>query len=53
MNFYARAGSNPGLLLTPKQGRGRLRICGGVNKEKGFAKAVLKRACKNIPVNGV
>lgn len=27
--------------------------CGSVNKEKGYAKPVWKKACKNIPVNGV
>ena len=33
MNKNAVAESVSSLLLTPKQGRGRLKICGGVNKE--------------------
>ena len=49
VNDYAKARSNPGLLLTPNRGRGHLKICGTVNKEKNFATAVLKNVCKNIP----
>lgn len=48
-----RLGAIPAFLLTRKQGRGHLKICGGVNKEKGYAKPVLKDACKNIPVIGL
>ena len=33
LNFYAKAGRNSSLSLTPKQGRGHLKICGGENKE--------------------
>ena len=35
-----KAGSTPGLLQPPKQGRGHRKICGTVNKEKAFAKSV-------------
>ena len=39
------------LLAYLKSGEGHLKICGTVNKEKDFAKAVLRNVCKNIPVN--
>lgn len=48
MEFHARAGSDPGLLLNRKQGRSQLKICGTVSKEKGFDKRVLEDTCKNI-----
>jgi hypothetical protein len=38
-----KAGSNFGLLLTPNQERGHLKICGTVSKEKGFDKLALPR----------
>lgn len=46
--FYAKSGSDPGLLYNPAGCLGRLKICGRVNKEKGFAKRFLKNACKII-----
>ncbi len=39
------------LLAYLKSGEGHLKSCGTVNKEKDFAKAVLRNVCKNIPVN--
>ena len=42
MNFYAEAGSNPGLLLTwKKRGYPHAKI-EPLNKEKDFAKRILK-----------
>ena len=42
MNFYARAGSDPGLLLIWKQGVTPTQKLSRINKEKDFAKRNLK-----------
>ena len=47
----AKAGRDPGLFADSKQGRGRLKNCGGGNKEWGFPKRVLKNGCENMPVS--
>lgn len=48
MNLYAKAGSDPGLLLTRKQEWGHLRKYGTVNKEKRLQNRFVEEACKNI-----
>ena len=45
--FNAKTWKESSLFLTPKQGRGHLKICGGVNKELGFSKPGLRCARKD------
>lgn len=49
--FLQRLEEIPAFCFAPEKSLGHLKFCGTVNKEKGFAKSVLKNACKNIPVN--
>ena len=48
LNIYAMAGSNPGLLRTWKKGRGYLKKCETVSKDKGLSKGILGDAWKKI-----